>query len=71
MTDSATAYLIGHGQVDLFGPGVLGLFAQGVLTGLVISQFSTFLDSVERGSRGLVALAAFVTVVALYAILPY
>ncbi len=47
------------------------VFAQGVLMGLVISQFSTFLDHVDRDSRGLVALAAFVTVAALYVVFPY
>ncbi|KAH9011801.1 hypothetical protein EDB85DRAFT_1057647 [Lactarius pseudohatsudake] len=53
-------------QVDLFGPGVIGLFAEGVLTGLVVSQFSMFLDHVGRDSRGLLALAMFVTVAALF-----
>ena len=65
MTDSALSDQPVVGQVDLCGPGILGLFAQGVLTGLLISQFSTFLDCMERNSRGLVALAAFVTTVAL------
>lgn len=69
MTDPAPVVLFS--QVDRFGPGILGLYAQGVLTGLVISQFSTFLDRVERDSRALIALALFVTVVALYAVLPY
>ncbi len=69
MADPASSYQIN--QVDLFGPGILGLFAQGVLMGLVISQFSTFLDHVDRDSRGLVALAAFVTVAALYVVFPY
>lgn len=63
MTDPASSDLVG--QVDLSGPGILGLFAQGVLTGLLISQSSTFLDRMERNSRGLIALVAFVTVVAL------
>ncbi|KAI9436423.1 hypothetical protein H4582DRAFT_1963446 [Lactarius indigo] len=71
MADPASSYQIS--QVDLFGPGVLGLFAEGVLTGFVISQFSTFLDRdhVGRDSRGLLALAVFVTVATLYAIFPY
>ena len=65
MTDPALSDLPVVGQVDLCGPRVLGLFAQGVLTGLLISQISTFLDCMERNSRGLIALAAFVTIVAL------
>ncbi|KAF8268518.1 hypothetical protein EI94DRAFT_1800345 [Lactarius quietus] len=64
MTDPAPSDLIG--RVDLSGPGILGLFAQGVLTGLLIAQFSTFLDRMECNSLGLVAMAAFVTVVALF-----
>lgn len=65
MTDSALSDQPVVGQVDLCGPGILSLFAQGVLTGFLISQFSTFLDCMERNFRGLVALAAFVTTVAL------
>ena len=67
MTYPAPSDLLG--QVDLIAPGILGLFSQGVLTGLVMSQLSIFLNRVEHDSRALVALVAFVTVVALYAIL--
>jgi hypothetical protein len=69
MADPAPSDLAG--PVDFSGPGILGPFAQGVLTGLLVSQFSTFLNRMERNSCGLVALAASVTAVAMYAILPY
>ncbi|KAH9059907.1 hypothetical protein EDB87DRAFT_1619135 [Lactarius vividus] len=64
MTDPVSSYQIS--QADLFGPGVVGLFAEGLLTGLVVSQFSTFLDHVGHDSRSLLALAMFVTVAALF-----
>lgn len=69
MTDPAPSDLYSH--VDLVGPGTISLFFQGLLSGVVISQFSTFLDRVERESRVLVVLAVFVTIVALYATLLY
>ncbi len=55
---------------DLLGPGILGLFGQGLLTGLVIAQFSTFLERTERDCRSLVALAVFLTIIALCVSLP-
>ena len=47
------------GLIDFSGPGILGLFSQGVLTDLLIFQFSTFLDHLVCKTCGLVALAVF------------
>ncbi len=35
-------------QIDVLGPGIAGLFIEGVLTGLVLGQFCRWFSAVER-----------------------
>lgn len=53
-------------QVDVLGPGIAGLFIQGLLTGLVLTQFFRWFSSSERhDSVAFSALVVFVTLVGL------
>ena len=53
-------------QVDVLGPGIAGLFIQGLLTGLVLTQFFRWFSSSERhDSVAFSALVVFVTIVGL------
>jgi hypothetical protein len=55
-------------QVSVFGPGVTGIFIQGIETGLVFAQFSQWLNRPERSESSLIStIVVFVTVVGLYA----
>ena len=58
----------GHMQstFDVLSPGIVGLFAQGLETGLVIAQFSRWFSSpVRNDSTAFSTLVVFVTVVGL------
>ena len=61
MADPAPSDLAQYlaGLVDFSGPEILGLFARGLLTDLLIFQISTFLDHLVCNPCGLVALAVF------------
>ncbi|KAI0277176.1 hypothetical protein BGY98DRAFT_1097634 [Russula aff. rugulosa BPL654] len=51
-------------QTDVLGPGIAGLFIQGVLTGLVLGQFCRWFSAAERhDSTAFSVLVVFVTVV--------
>jgi len=53
-------------EVDVLGPGIAGLFVQGLETGLVITQFSRWFSSpVRNDSMAFSTLVVFVTVVGL------
>jgi uncharacterized transporter YbjL len=53
-------------QVDVLGPGIAGLFIQGLLTGLVLAQFFRWLSAPERNENpAFSALVVFVTMVGL------
>jgi len=53
-------------QADVLGPGIVGLFFQGLETGLVIAQFSRWFSSPERNdSVAFSTLVVIVTVVGL------
>jgi hypothetical protein len=54
-------------ETSLLGPGIAGLFIQGVETGLVFSEFSQWCFRAERReSSALSAVVIFVTIVGLY-----
>ena len=54
-------------QVDVLGPGIAGLFVQGLETGLVIAQFSRWFSTpVRNDSVAFSILVLFVTVVGLW-----
>ncbi|KAH9021107.1 hypothetical protein EDB83DRAFT_2320525 [Lactarius deliciosus] len=46
-------------------PGIVGLFVQGIQTGLVVSQLAQWLDLERRESTSMTALVVFVTVIGL------
>lgn len=53
-------------QADVLGPGIAGLFLQGLLTGLVLAQFCRWYSSPERNdSVAFSVLVVFVTLVGL------
>jgi hypothetical protein len=53
-------------KVDVISPGIVGLFVQGLETGLVIAQFSRWFSSpVRNDSMAFSTLVVFVTVVEL------
>lgn len=53
-------------QFEVIGPGIAGLFVQGLETGLVIAQFSRWFSSpVRNDSMAFFTLVVFVTVVGL------
>lgn len=53
-------------QTDVLGPGIAGLFIQGVLTGLVLGQFCRWFSAAERNdSTAFSMLVVFVTGVGL------
>jgi len=55
-------------QATVLGPGITGLFIQGIETGLVFSQFSQWFTALDRReSSVLTTIVIFVTVVGLYA----
>jgi hypothetical protein len=55
-------------QVSVLGPGIAGLFIQGIETGLVFAQFSQWFYGSERNESSLIStIVVFVTVVGLYA----
>jgi uncharacterized transporter YbjL len=59
-----------QGQVDVLGPGIAGLFIQGLLTGLVLAQFCRWFSTPERNdSAAFSALVVFVTAVGLCVLL--
>jgi hypothetical protein len=54
--------------VSLLGPGIVGLFVQGIESGLVLAEFCWWFSS-DRRERHLVStIVVFVTVVGLYVI---
>jgi hypothetical protein len=54
-------------QVCVLGPGIAGLFLQGLETGLVVAQFCRWFSSTERNdSAAFSALVVSVTVVGLW-----
>ncbi|KAH9001829.1 hypothetical protein EDB86DRAFT_3100996 [Lactarius hatsudake] len=54
-------------QASVLGPGVAGLFIQGIESGLVIAQFSQWFAALDRSeSSVMTAVVIFVTVVGLY-----
>ena len=53
-------------EVDVLGPGIAGLFVQGLETGLVIAQFCRWFSSpVRNDSTAFSTLVVFVTVAGL------
>jgi len=53
-------------QADVLGPGIAGLFIQGVLSGLVLGQFCRWFSAAERNdSVAFSLLVVFVTGVGL------
>jgi hypothetical protein len=53
-------------QTDVLGPGIAGLFIQGVLSGLVLGQFCRWFSAAERNdSTAFSMLVVFVTGVGL------
>lgn len=54
-------------QVSVLGPSIVGLFVQGIETGLVFSQFFQWLYGPERSENPILStVIIFVTVVGLY-----
>jgi hypothetical protein len=54
-------------QASVLGPGIVGLFVQGIETGLVFAQFSQWYYGPERSESSIVStVIVFVTVVGLY-----
>jgi hypothetical protein len=65
---SSNSTLAGHlqSQSTVLGPGIAGLFIQGIGTGLVIAQFSRWFSASERNENViLTVLIIFVTAVGL------
>jgi hypothetical protein len=53
-------------QASVLGPGIVGLFIQGIESGLVFAQFSQWFASLDRSeSTVLTTIVIFVTVVGL------
>jgi hypothetical protein len=52
---------------EVLGPGIIGLFVQGLETGLVLSQFSQWLCLGRRDGIAITLLVLFVTTVGLSA----
>ncbi|KAH9057612.1 hypothetical protein EDB87DRAFT_1578611 [Lactarius vividus] len=50
---------------EVRAPGIVGLFVQGVQTGLVVSQWAQWLNLERRESTSIIALVVFVTVIGL------
>ncbi|KAH8993160.1 hypothetical protein EDB92DRAFT_1944757 [Lactarius akahatsu] len=50
---------------EVRAPGVVGLFVQGIQTGLVVSQWAQWLNLERRESTSMIALVVFVTVIGL------
>ncbi|KAH9034202.1 hypothetical protein EDB85DRAFT_2144475 [Lactarius pseudohatsudake] len=54
-------------QASVLGPGVAGLFIQGIESGLVIAQFSQWFAALDRSESSVITtIVIFVTVVGLY-----
>ena len=54
-------------QVSLLGPGIVGLFVQGIESGLVFAQFSQWFFESDRSQSPLLStIVVFVTVVGQY-----
>ena len=54
-------------QASLLGPGIVGLFIQGIESGLVFAQFSQWFNAHDRREGSLVfIIVMFVTAVGLY-----
>lgn len=55
-------------QASVLGPGIAGLFIQGIESGLVVAHFSQWFSALDRSeSSVLTTIVIFVTVVGLYA----
>ena len=55
-------------QASVLAPGIVGLFIQGIESGLVFAQFSQWFAALDRSeSSVLTTIVIFVTVVGLYA----
>jgi hypothetical protein len=55
-------------QAAIFGPNIIGIFIQGIESGLVFSQFSRWYFRPDRSGSYVVSIVViFVTVVGLYA----
>ena len=53
-------------SVDILGPGIIGLLIQGIQTGMVLSQFATWLSLPGRTEyRFITVLTVFITIVGL------
>ncbi|KAH9019811.1 hypothetical protein EDB85DRAFT_2153461 [Lactarius pseudohatsudake] len=50
---------------EVRAPGIVGLFVQGIQTGLVVSQWAQWLNLERRESTSMIALVVFVTVIGL------
>ena len=56
-------------QASLLGPGIVGLFIQGIESGLVFAQFSQWFYSSDRSESSLLStVVVFVTLAGLYAL---
>ena len=59
-------------RVSLLGPGIAGLFIQGIESGLVFAQFSQWFFESDRSESSLLStIVMFVTVVGQYALLNF
>ena len=68
MTSSVPPTQLPQSQASLLGPGIAGLFIQGIESGLVFAQFSQWFFASDRGESSLLsAVVVFVTLVGLYA----
>jgi hypothetical protein len=68
MPSSVPPTQLPQSQASLLGPGIAGLFIQGIESGLVFAQFSQWFFASDRSESSLfLAVVVFVTLVGLYA----
>ena len=66
MSDLDPTTQITRNPAALLGPGIVGLFAQGIASGLVLAEFFRWLLRARRETYPVSIILVFVTVVGLY-----
>ena len=68
MSGSVLPRQLPQSQASLLGPGIVGLFVQGIESGLVFAQFSQWYYASDRSESSLLStVVVFVTLAGLYA----
>ena len=66
MSDSNPPMQLTRNPAALLGPGIVGLFVQGIESGLVLAELFRWLLRDRRGTHFMSIILVFVTVVGLY-----